>query len=158
MVYWRSRLNLNLPLSSNVVLDLATVKGVPTLYSMMESAPVFRAPKRRKFFKSTAEDVDEPQVDAHHGSSSDGELEVGVVRKSKTSRAPKKGMTFSNTVVRNREEESALALLQAEPSSGGFKDMSNRFVSSTGQVVDVDKHMYVSPKLIRVLLEARPLT
>jgi hypothetical protein len=109
----------------------------------MDSAPVFRAPKRRKVFRSTIEDVKEPEIDAHHGSSSNDE--VGVVRKSKTSRAQKKGVMFSNTVISNREEGSASALVQAETSSEGFKDMSNRFVSSTGQVVDVDKHMYVTP-------------
>jgi hypothetical protein len=109
----------------------------------MDSAPVFRAPKRRKFLKSTHDDAAGPDVDTQLESSSDDA--VGVVRRSKTNRAPKQGMKFSNAAVRNLEDESALALVQAEPSSEGFKDMSTRFVSSTGQVVDVDKHMYVSP-------------
>lgn len=133
----------------------------------MEAVPVFRAPRKRKITQASQQshekttnqqdEVQEATSGAHEGE--EGKILRDVVRASKSRRMPKSGMQFSNTIVRDSEGDSPLTVVPVDSTGEGSRDMSNRFVSSTGQqVVDVDKHMYVSHCRLYVNEEGQYLT
>jgi hypothetical protein len=118
----------------------------------MEEIPVFRTQKKRKVARHRSESVEDP-------SDSDNDLEAGldspgrtghetqsnIIRAQKFGRRIKGGITFSAAPRNPASTDQNLALTAAQPAEDKIKDMSSRFIGSTGQAVDVDKHMYVSP-------------
>lgn len=117
----------------------------------MEPLPVFRAPKRRRFTKPlqaerpssapplTQADNNEPSSDEER---SGGEADANVSLLRRPTKHPKAGVSFTSNVRASDEGSHDLALMPADTSSERLKNMANRFIGTTGQVVDVDKHMY----------------
>ena len=122
----------------------------------MEPVPVFRAPKKRKLIQSPNRRNNDELVSTREQEKGaldeSANLDVvdniaTVIRARKSNRSAKSGITFSNTVRPVDNTDESKALVHADTSNDKLQDMSNRFVGSTGQVVDVDNHMYVSPIL-----------
>lgn len=91
-----------------------------------------------------------PVEDLRHradGDHSDDEVGVsGLVRNRKQFRKPAGGVSFSNTSNAHvgSEDRFSSALVTSADINRPV-DITQRFVSSSGQVVDVDQHMFVSP-------------
>lgn len=119
----------------------------------MDEVPVFRAPKRRKFAKATnAETPPEsttPVRSDDDGLSSqvpsDDEAPATFPRLKKSLKPSRLGVTFTSNDRSHAEDESGLALVPVDTANDRLKDVANRFVGTTGQVVDVDRHMYKPP-------------
>jgi hypothetical protein len=111
----------------------------------MEAVPAFRAPKRRKLAKPSL--AQEPFVqggfhdsDAEARSASDNPdtIQTTLRRPLKPARP---GVSFSSRAQRHDEENNGVALVPVEDTRDKLRQMTNRFTGTTGQVVDVDKHM-----------------
>ncbi len=118
----------------------------------MDELPLFRGPKRRKTTQirhASDEPVLPPEEDGGKFEAPDGGDEDHVsklVRARKLFRSAKSGVIFSTTSRLDGEESESMAPVPVETSNGQVRDMSNRFVGSTGQVADADNnHMYVYP-------------
>lgn len=117
----------------------------------MDELPIFRAPKRRKFAKpthaETLSDTTAPVRIDDDGLSSEGssddEASATVSRSKKPIKTSRLGVTFTSNGRNHAEDGDEVALAPVVPADDRLKDMTNRFVGTTGQVVDVDKHMYV---------------
>lgn len=119
----------------------------------MEDVPVFRAPKRRKFAKAThAETPPESTTQLHADDialslegPSDDEVPAAIPRYKKPHKSSRLGVTFTSNDRSHAEYDNGLALVPVDTANDRLKDVANRFVGTTGQVVDVDKHMYKLP-------------
>ena len=118
----------------------------------MEEPPLFRVPKRRKIARlhpdnDEAEPSQETESNAFDQTinESDDENTFSIVRARKPARKARGGINFTTTSQIDPGQTDSMALVPADGSSDRPQDMSNRFTSSTGQVVDVDRHMYVYP-------------
>lgn len=131
----------------------------------MEEVPVFRAPKRRKFAKAThAETPPESTTQVHADDDglssevpSDDEAPAAVPRYKKPLKSSKLGVTFTSNDRSHGDDKSGLAPAPVDTANDRLKDVANRFVGTTGQAVDVDKHMYKSPLQFPIHCEAQPL-
>lgn len=113
---------------------------------------MFRAPKRRKVVKGAKGDAENlakaaasPQEPASDQGHSDDGIETTAPRARRPNKHPKTGVTFTSTFrsrLANADDE--LALIPASEPPSKLRDMSERFTGTTGQVVNVDKHMYVA--------------
>ncbi|KAH0843925.1 hypothetical protein AYO21_08315 [Fonsecaea monophora] len=128
----------------------------------MEDVPVFRATKRRKFVRpqqgSSAESPEaaSPKVVdvlSRGGNESlgddDDEDDGGVsslLRARKHVRKVVSGVQFSNTkVTQQSRETTGMEVVKSDQDVDKAINITNRFVGSTGQVVNVDQHMFVAP-------------
>lgn len=130
----------------------------------MEEVAVFRATKRRKLARPNRETPSEaahpttlksseieparlagPDSEEQNVDDGDEDFEItNLIRARKTHRRPVVGVRFSNSKSvledEHRNVESA-ALVKADQPPDRPLDITGRFVSSTGQVVNVDQHM-----------------
>ena len=135
----------------------------------MEEIPIFRASKRRKHNKvhddSTAEiAIDQPTISELDRPVTEGELPRnetqdeddessnaggggGVIRARKQFRRPVTGVSFSNSRPCEHDERnsSLVKISVSDEAKNRPVEITDRFISSTGQVVDVDEHMFVFP-------------
>ena len=129
-----------------------------SLFLSMDEAPIFRAPKRRKVIKPTFDSSIPSPNQISPGSSqltntvnthfvSDDDDSAKVVRGQRHHAGRKAGIHFTASSHREESADAHLtALVSSEaPPPPKIVDIPNRFVNSSGQVVDVDKHMYVVP-------------
>ena len=110
---------------------------------------VFRLAKRRKFARTrTASDKDDSEPQHNVIASPDNRAEAadsslqGVPRLHKI-KSRKNGIMFSNTVTRSSDPPATTDTSAIDPDAERIKAVSDRFVTHSGQVVDVDKHMFV---------------
>lgn len=126
----------------------------------MDEAPVFRATKKRKFARSRNTQADEnvdvdvdinlnkslPEQLAESIASSDEVNISNLLKLRKQNRQRNTGVQFSQQK-RIEDDDDGLredmALATIDPAEERLRNISNRFVGSTGPVVDVDKHMFV---------------
>jgi len=113
---------------------------------------LFRPAKRRKFQRpkraNEDQDVDAPlaspdkEEQSNHTSDAPALTEILKLRKANRNR--RQGIEFS-TAKSVAEAESSMSdsLTTIEPPPDRLRAISDRFVGHTGQVVDVDKHMFV---------------
>ena len=125
----------------------------------MENAPVFRAAKRRRLakpFKTSTADASSnsqsqalEQLDQHHGGQSgDGEYST-VIRASRNSRYTRTGLRFSVASRRTEtESDEAAPLVPRGEAKDSPNAMSGRFVGAGGQIIEVDRNMYVYHQLM----------
>ncbi|EXJ89525.1 hypothetical protein A1O3_02592 [Capronia epimyces CBS 606.96] len=135
----------------------------------MDEVAVFRSSKRRKINRTQHERSPEPQTlpestpigdgdqqgdkaDAQQSDASEVDLS-NLIRARKHVRKPVAGVQFSNTKTTHRldADGSQSATFRAEQAIDKPIDIGNRFVSSTGQVIDVDQHMvaFIDAELAR---------
>ncbi|OAL17902.1 hypothetical protein AYO22_11166 [Fonsecaea multimorphosa] len=122
----------------------------------MEEVPIFRATKRRKFARphqeSSAESPDAAALKTDdvvssggHETRDDDEDEGGIsslIRARKHVRKAVSGVQFSNTKVTQRADKATeMEVIKPDQDADKPIDITNRFVGSTGQVVNVDQHM-----------------
>lgn len=139
----------------------------------MEELPIFRASKRRKHTKthddSTAEITIDPSTmaesdraigdDGHAQNEEDADGESskrGVIRARKPFRRPVTGVSFTNTRASERDDRNSSLVKAADEAKNRPVEITDRFISSTGQVVDVDQHMFVSPGAHHVFIMDNP--
>jgi hypothetical protein len=126
----------------------------------MDETPIFRAPKRRKLARPQRDSPpaepsqiapESAEIIAKHaeqqnqqGAQMDETDISNVIRARKHARRPITGVQFSTTTAARQSADDAVAP-SMDPESNAEKqiDISNRFVGSTGQVVNVDRHMFV---------------
>lgn len=128
----------------------------------MEPVPVFRAAKRRKFTRPHEDSPVESSQQSLVAEGSDlkqpgGESEdddqdapdtaiSNLIRARKNIRRPATGVQFSTTrPTRENGDADSGAVLRPDENVENALDFGNRFVGSTGQVVNVDQHMFVIP-------------
>jgi len=133
----------------------------------MEEVAVFRASKRRKVARPHREASPESapratptfsEIGASKSVGSgpeqrnvgddDDEVEVtNLIRARKNYRKPVTGVRFSNTkdVPEDEARNTETAMIRTDQPPEQSMDITSRFVSSTGQVVNVDRHMYEHP-------------
>lgn len=128
----------------------------------MGDAPIFRATKRRRLakpFKTSTEDASpstqtqalEEIEQRHGGQSDDGEYST-VIKASRNSRSTRTGLNFSIASRRTEAERDEAALLVPRgEAKESINAMSGRFVVAGGQIIEVDRNMYVPHQLIRRL-------
>ncbi|KAJ9651839.1 hypothetical protein H2198_008904 [Neophaeococcomyces mojaviensis] len=103
----------------------------------MDEIPVFRAVKRRK--------QTHKQGEGYLETGSEDENISHLVKARTQPRARLKGVQFSNQKSTVAENANEVALIQADSAPSSRHGITERFVgSTTGQVVNVDKHMYVT--------------
>ncbi|EXJ95474.1 hypothetical protein A1O1_00596 [Capronia coronata CBS 617.96] len=139
----------------------------------MDEVAVFRASKRRKVNRAQQERSPEPaalgastpplrvedkQDDTDKPQNEDddrSEVDLShLIRARKQLRRPVAGVSFSNArTTHNRPDDDGFdsAIVKADQSVDKPLDITNRFVSSTGQVIDVDQHMvaFIDAELAR---------
>ncbi|KAJ4551148.1 hypothetical protein HRR93_003670 [Exophiala dermatitidis] len=122
----------------------------------MDEVVVFRSAKRRKFNRAQLQESPEPKPsiesapaeegDRQHGGNVDRDNEDGsevdlpnLIRARKHLRRPVAGVQFSTTktAARTDEEDADMAVARAEQAADKPIDISNRFVSSTGQAINM---------------------
>jgi hypothetical protein len=115
-------------------------------------AALFRPKKRRKFQRpkhaSEDQDVDAPltspdnEEQSNHTSDAPALAEILKLRKANRNR--RHGIEFSTSkAVPEADSSMSTSLTTTEPQADRLRAISDRFVGHTGQVVDVDKHMFV---------------
>ncbi|KAJ9607216.1 hypothetical protein H2200_008288 [Cladophialophora chaetospira] len=130
----------------------------------MEEVPVFKSAKRRKLTRTRMETSPDsaPQSASNNNNGSaranasneDDHEDDAVISKligaRKNVRRPATGVHFSTTKAAP-EEDSSQAPVRLDESDEKPLDMTNRFIGSTGQVVNVDKHMvaFIDSELAR---------
>jgi hypothetical protein len=120
----------------------------------MEEIPVFRSAKRRKVARPRHADSSESTTDqTSTTATATGEVEdrdekdeielSDLIRARKNYRKPAGGVHFSTTrdTPDNGQEHGSSTVFNADQGPVKPIDISGRFVSSTGQIVDVDQHM-----------------
>lgn len=125
----------------------------------MEGLPVFRAPKKRKLVQTRRgdEETSTPPLKDSNAATTEGDTAdeiANVIRVRKPNSIARTGIKFSDTVRSHGDGGETTALVPIHSSSDKLTDMANRFIGSTGQVVDEDKHMYVSVKLSYTVCES----
>jgi hypothetical protein len=115
-------------------------------------ATLFRPAKRRKFQRpkraNEDQDVDaplaSPDKEEQSNHTSDAPALTKILRLRKANRNRRQGIEFSTTkTVVEAEPSMSNSLTTTEPQADRLRAISDRFVGHTGQVVDVDKHMFV---------------
>lgn len=122
---------------------------------------VFRSAKRRKINRPekekspetaplplstlTREDEDQQKEDGETSIEDSSEVDLSnLIRARRHVRRPVAGVQFSTTKpTHSPDDESAAS--KVEQTVDKPIGITNRFVSSSGQVIDVDQHMFVSP-------------
>ncbi|KAL2441154.1 hypothetical protein ABEF95_012909 [Exophiala dermatitidis] len=136
----------------------------------IDEVVVFRSAKRRKFNRAQLQESPEPKPsiesapaeggDRQNRGNVDRDNEEGsevdlsnLIRARKHLRRPVAGVQFSTTksAPRTDEEDADMAVARAEQAVDKPIDISNRFVSSTGQAINVDQHMvaFIDAELAR---------
>lgn len=127
----------------------------------VESEPLFRQFKKRKFLRKRDEVKDktqEPSVTESHESpllptdESDKSNIAELLRGRKTDQSRWHGVKFTNTSKSLGDKQSNISpesSVRHDPEAERFKAITERFVPHTDQPVDVDKHMFVTPVLNR---------
>jgi|SRR5271156_5830233 len=126
----------------------------------MEQTPSFRPPKRRKFTRRHSSSDDEIAQPGTQTVNEDGgfaaekpSLSVAEIKKMRNqNRSRVAGVSFSNprsTSADDLLEVNALSVIDHK--SDKLKAMSDRFVGHSDLVVDVDKHMFISPHFCSLL-------
>lgn len=111
---------------------------------------MFRPAKRRKFVRHHER---EPSPSTEQGSESQGDVEAtaetsqgvdlaSIIRARKQNKT-RGGVSFANTKNAHQDRTDDSTALVKPDSADRLKDMKNRFVGSTGQIVDVDENMCV---------------
>lgn len=121
-----------------------------------EEVNLFRPAKRRKVQRSrlraqdgnTNIEVDSPSTEpsTRNSDQSNEPAIAEILRLRKANKSRRHGIEFSNT--RNNaayEAGMSNSVALIDPQVDKLKAISDRFVGHTGQIVDVDKHMFVSP-------------
>jgi hypothetical protein len=126
----------------------------------MDGVPVFRVAKRRKFTRPR-EDISPDSIQQPSAPSADEsaelpnesnqndqeEVDAGsstLVRPRKQVRRPVTGVQFSNRkAIHQADGNTSTALVRSDENEAKPIEITDRFVGSTGQAVDVDKHMFV---------------
>lgn len=127
----------------------------------MEELPVFRAAKRRKHTKGQSETIPDsttsgpatssinlPSGDnANSEDNESADIDVStLIRARKQLRRPATGVHFSTSKVRlGQDDGNDGALVKADQTVDRPIDITQRFIGSSGQVVNVDQHMFVLP-------------
>jgi len=123
------------------------------------NAVVFRPAKRRKFKRIRLVDEDEEATSDEsagdvmtstdpdaRGGPVQGDSSVAETLKLRRIKPRRHGIEFSGTRPNPSNEGAGdLALTVAQHQDNRLKAISDRFVSHSGQMIDVDKHMFVSP-------------
>ena len=109
---------------------------------------LFRPAKRRKFQRLRTE-LGSPDSEDAAGAddlASDGPALTQILKQRKANRNRHHGIEYS-TAKANAEMNSTMPenSTMIEPQAERLKSISDRFVGHTGQVVDVDRHMFVQP-------------
>lgn len=137
---------------------------------MEVSAPVFHPAKRRKFIRArrTGSNEQGPDVQETGESSSqtgsrapsaaiasetnaeqgdEGDATISdIIRLRKAQKSRRAGIGFTaNNKPSSSQQDSALVPTEHDAEKQRVLGMADRFTGHTGQKVDVDKHMYVSP-------------
>lgn len=118
---------------------------------------MFRSAKRRKFTKQLGprargdeDDVDSPPGDSqaahpgpeHHASSEDSTMS-SILKLRRQQRSRTGGVQFSNSRSAAMEDVAgSTALVPVENLTDNLTGIADRFVGHSGQVVDVDKHIF----------------
>ncbi|KAK5026627.1 hypothetical protein LTS07_007561 [Exophiala sideris] len=140
---------------------------------MDEEIAVFRATKRRKVARphreaspdsappltSKLSEIEpsrsvEPGSEERNGGNDGEDPEITrLIRARKNYRRPVAGVRFSNTksAPEDKDREAESAMIKADQPPEQTLDITSRFVSSTGQVVNVDRHMvdFIDSELAR---------
>src|SRR4051794_4528215 len=123
---------------------------------MGDDVALFRPAKRRKFHRpkraNEDQDVDAPlaspdnEEQSNHTSDAPALTEILKLRKANRNR--RQGIEFSTTKpVGEAESSMSTSLTTIEPQADRLRAISDRFIGHTGQVVDVDKHMFVLTRM-----------
>lgn len=130
------------------------------LVAPMDELPVFRAAKRRKHTKAPSQTLsdftnepdstskDQPSRDSvNSGDSDSADADVSVlIRARKPFKRPTTGVHFSTSKTRpGQDDDNHGVLVKADQTVDRPVDITQRFIGSSGQVVDVDQHMFVPP-------------
>ncbi|OAP65213.1 hypothetical protein AYL99_01185 [Fonsecaea erecta] len=123
----------------------------------MEDVPVFRAVKRRKFIRPQDSSAESPNAASSktNDAVTSGGLETSdddddgdeggissLLRARKHIRKAVTGVKFSNTkFMHGADETTGMEVVKSDQNVDKPIDITNRFVGSTGQVVNVDQHM-----------------
>lgn len=120
-----------------------------------EIESLFRPIKRRRHARKRSESQEE---EPSNGEVSEASLPIPdeydksklaqLLRARKADRSRRHGVTFTNAPnIKTGEslEASSASLVRHNPEAERLKAISDRFVPHTGQPVDVDKHMFVTP-------------
>lgn len=127
----------------------------------MEEVPVFRAAKRRKHARGPSQPIpdsilSEPatpsmdqgsvdNVDSEDHGSADADVST-LIKARKQFRRPTTGVHFSTSKARlGQDDSSDGTLVKADQTVEKPIDITQRFIGSSGQVVNVDQHMFVLP-------------
>jgi hypothetical protein len=127
----------------------------------MEELPVFRAAKRRKHTKGPSETIPDSNpsgpttssinlpsgdnVDSEGKDSDDADVSA-LIRARKQLRRPATGVHFSTSKARlGQDDGNDGAIVKADETVDRPVDITQRFIGSSGQVVNVDQHMFVLP-------------
>lgn len=142
------------------------VSPVMDTESVTFGGAAFRPTKRRKFTRTrrvSESDASEPGKDHPTPPENNGDVidpPISDALRLRRNRLRKPGIEFSTTRPQSSEPpppstESAISDPQAE----SMKAISDRFVAHSGQVIDVDKHMFVlhPPETLTVTMQ-QPLT
>jgi len=131
----------------------------------MEEIPVFRAAKRRKHARGPSQltsDSISPEpttlaIDQVHGNNVDLEINTPaeadadvstLVKARKQFKRPVTGVHFSTLKAHlGQDDGNDEALVRADQSVEKPMDITQRFIGSSGHVVNVDQHMFVPPHL-----------
>ncbi len=115
-------------------------------------AATFRPAKRRKFTRdrriSDGQESKPQPVDtaSPESSASTAAVHISDLVRLRKNKSRKTGIEFSNTRTRSSEPPpSATDLATDGDDEERLKAISDRFVTHSGQIVDVDKHMFVFP-------------
>jgi hypothetical protein len=109
----------------------------------------FRPAKRRKFTRNRrASEDDQQETPRDETTSPDNNGDpvnatVSDVLRLQKSKARRNGIVFSNTNTRTSEPPPSTDLAVVDPDAERMRAISDRFVGHSGQVIDVDKHMFV---------------
>ncbi|EXJ64169.1 hypothetical protein A1O7_00505 [Cladophialophora yegresii CBS 114405] len=134
----------------------------------MDEVPVFRVAKRRKFTRPredvspdsvqqppalSADERAEPTLESNDNDHEEAGSGIStLIRSRKHIRKPVTGVQFSNMKAVHQEDPSpSTELVRSDESEAKPIDITGRFVGSTGQAVNVDKHMvaFIDSELAR---------
>lgn len=123
---------------------------------MIGDTALFRPNKRRKFQRARPRTQDgdskvevaspDQQNSTSPGDEAEGPAIASILKLRKQQKPRQRGIEFSNTRTNTVEEATtSSSLTLREPQPDKLRAITDRFVGHTGQVVDVDKHMFVLP-------------
>lgn len=122
--------------------------------SIALEATAFRPAKRRKFTRNRrASESDESRLgsDSPDNDSEAVNAHVADILRLRKTKTRRNGIEFSNTRTRSSAPppSSSTDLAVVDTDTERLKAISDRFVAHSGQVVDVDRHMFVFPSIIK---------